>query len=164
MTDPAYSIISAEERARKIREESKQREAEQAEQERRQRDRQIAHGREGVRIEEENIARMTALIDDKETRETIYARIMKLREEAKPKPEPVPVPMYTARQRKELELEMEAGRRALERHAENTRIAQEARARIGAEEKAHEDEVARKRKGHTRPVYVDKNYVPGFKV
>jgi|SRR5215475_2781566 len=164
MTDPAHSIISAEERARRIREESKQREAEQDEQERRQRDRQIAHGREGLRIEEENIAAMTALITDKDTRETIYARIMKMREDIKPQPEVPPVPMYTARQRAELEAEQAAGRRALERHAENTRIAQASRAQVSAEEKAREEEAARKRDGYTTPVYTDGNFIPGFKL
>src|SRR5215472_8028918 len=164
MTDLPTSITSAQERAAKIREESKQREAEQAEQERRQRDRQIAHGREALKIEEENIATMTALITDKDTRETIYARIMKMREEAKPKPEVHPVPIYTERQREELELEQAAGRRALERQWKATELAQAARARTSVEDKAREEAELRKREGYTTPVHTDNSYIPGFKV
>ena len=164
MTEQSHSIISSEERAAKIREESQRIEAERAEQERRQRDRQIAHGREGLRIEQENIAAMTALITDKDTRETIHARILKMREEQKPQPEPRPLSIYTERQRQEMELEQEAGRRALARHAERTRIAQEARAKVSTEEKAKEEAAARKREGYTTPVHTDNNFIPGFKV
>jgi len=164
MTEQPHSIVSAEERARKIREESARIEAEQAEQERRQRDRQIAHGREALKLEEEHIATMTALITDKDTRETIHARILRMREEAKAVPEQHPVPIYTERQRRELEEEQAAGRRTLEKHAEQTRIAQAARARVSAEERTKEEEAERKPSGYTTPVHTDNNFVPGFKV
>src|SRR5215472_5811236 len=164
MTEPTHSIISAEERAAKIREESAQREAEQAKQEQFQRDRQAAHRQEALRIQEENLTTMTALATDDVTRANLHALILKMREDAKPKPEPAPLGIRTPRQQEQYELEIAAGRRTLAKHAEQARIAAEARAKISPEEKAREEEARRKREGYMTPVYTDRSFVPGFKV
>ena len=164
MTDLPHSIISAEERTRKIKAEAAEREAEQAKQEQFQRDRQAAHRQEALAAQEENITKMIALATDDATRANLHAIILKMREDAKPQPEPTPLGIRTPRQQEQYELEIAAGRRTLAKHAEQARIAAEARAKISPEQKAREEEERRKREGYVTPVYTDKSFVPGFKV
>jgi hypothetical protein len=113
------SILDGREREKRFREESLQRQAEQAAQEQRQRDRQARHEAEARKV-------------DQETRAQLFMRVMQA-QEAKPQPEVPPIPLSTQRQDEQLAAEQAAGRRALAKYAQRTQD------QINAREKAKEN-------------------------
>jgi hypothetical protein len=142
------SIVSADARAKKIREEAAQIEAEQAARDAQQAERKAQATLAAHRAEDEYVNKV-ALVSSEETIESLHERIRKMRAEAQPGPEVPPVPQYTARQRAELEAEQEAGRKALAKHQAEFERTREIRERYLAEEKNRKGVV----EARTTPVF-----------
>jgi hypothetical protein len=136
----AHSIISAQERAAKIREESERIEREQVD----AAERQLAHQAAVEAAARQEEVQRVELVSTGETREHLLNRIRSMRNE---KPvEIVPVGYMTERQKKQLSDEQEAGRAAVAKAAKE---AEEHRARW------HQEEIAQQaREGEMRPVYM----------
>jgi hypothetical protein len=140
------SIVSAEERRKRIREESDRVEAEQAREEVRRLAKQQANN-EAARKSEDAFIEQVALVSSEETREHLYERIRAIRDEPAVNIEDkCRAPFVTERMRGQIELEQEAGRNAVARAQAQIDRTRDIRARNEAEQKAKE--------GFTTPVYV----------
>lgn len=131
------SIISAEERSKKWREESEVLEKTLAAQKAQQTEREKRKDKEYRESEAQHAEKALELISDFETREQLLQRIRDMREIPSEPVQHIPPPL-SEHSRTQLELEQAAGREAVARHEAERERNLAIRRRIEEETRAHE--------------------------